>query len=284
MSNDYKRTIEELVLRYTLEPSLRDVLVEGAHDCALLSWYAEKKQLPISVYEISTVNVPQPYLGTYGNRGRVIAVARRLETELPPGQDPAVGLIDRDLDSIHQGVQETRLLWLTDYASIDCYSWSAGTLAKLFALVFQKEFPGGLQDRMEAILRRVFLTRAARAIFAPELNWVTFTRCCTYADGLPHFDEANHEQRLYQQGRMDVIEPAREWVAANAAIQGDVRMFIHGHDAVELLSWIAQKLGVGAPISDARSISRALLACIEVADADTHPLWQRLHAWAKPSV
>lgn len=39
-----RRTIPELVARYILEPSLRDVYVEGSDDRALIKWFLEQHE------------------------------------------------------------------------------------------------------------------------------------------------------------------------------------------------------------------------------------------------
>ena len=48
-----RRTIAELVARYELEPTLRDVYVEGRFDSAVLTWlFRERGCVDAVVYEI----------------------------------------------------------------------------------------------------------------------------------------------------------------------------------------------------------------------------------------
>ncbi len=58
MDNE-RRTLEELVTRYQLEPELRDIYVEGKTDKILLEWFLEQKGVEnFAVYEIDTVEIP----------------------------------------------------------------------------------------------------------------------------------------------------------------------------------------------------------------------------------
>jgi hypothetical protein len=66
MSNE-RRTLEELVTRYQLEPGLRDIYVEGKTDKILLEWFLEQRGVKsFAVYEIDTVEIPAQKLFELG--------------------------------------------------------------------------------------------------------------------------------------------------------------------------------------------------------------------------
>ena len=78
-----RSTIRELISRYKLEPSLRDVYVEGSKDRSLLSWYcASNGMRDVSVREIDTVEVPSSLIVARGlrpgRRGAVITLGLEL--------------------------------------------------------------------------------------------------------------------------------------------------------------------------------------------------------------
>ena len=152
----YRRTIDELTARYLLEPTLRDLFVEGSADVALFSWYFHALGLKVSSYQIATVQVPSDILRIAGNRGRVVALAESLERVLPPENQAVRCVIDRDLDVIFKAIQESRLLWLTDYACIDSYVWTDSTIRKMFGLILRRNIGDDLKKAMSKVLRLVF--------------------------------------------------------------------------------------------------------------------------------
>jgi hypothetical protein len=58
MSPDDRRTIEELIARYELEPTLRDIYVEGYTDALFFRWFLQKSNATNAiVYEIDCVEI-----------------------------------------------------------------------------------------------------------------------------------------------------------------------------------------------------------------------------------
>ena len=100
---ELRREIGELVQRYTLEPTLKDVFVEGVLDASVLHWYLrESGKSEVIVYEISTVNVPSAILAkhglTSGEKQRVLALAKELLIYLV--NCPVLCVVDADLDRV----------------------------------------------------------------------------------------------------------------------------------------------------------------------------------------
>jgi len=83
MNSSERRTIDELVTRYMLEPSLRDIYVEGDFDQDIaercIRHTGQKDRI---VYHIETVDISRELLEaeglTNGNKQRLIALARLL--------------------------------------------------------------------------------------------------------------------------------------------------------------------------------------------------------------
>ena len=77
MNTDVRRTIEELAARYELEPTLRDVYVEGAFDATVIGWVLREARCHnAAVYGIDTVNIPVAISSRYGlaegSKGRIV--------------------------------------------------------------------------------------------------------------------------------------------------------------------------------------------------------------------
>ena len=50
MENEIRRTLDELVARYVLEPDLRDIYVEGKTDKLFLEWFLRIKFYYSEIY------------------------------------------------------------------------------------------------------------------------------------------------------------------------------------------------------------------------------------------
>ena len=96
-----RRTISELRARYDLEPSLRDIFVEGKFDQDVLSnCLRGPEHRDRMIYDIDSVDIPSELLGVHeltdGKKQRVIALARELAPL--PSKCLYRCLVDRDLD------------------------------------------------------------------------------------------------------------------------------------------------------------------------------------------
>ncbi len=99
-----RRTIDELVARYELEPELRDIYVEGHLDRSIIDWFLSRKNISdVKVYEIDTIEVPAELVEeksvATGNKGRVIALCCELQDRIRRTLS-VMCVIDRDFDHI----------------------------------------------------------------------------------------------------------------------------------------------------------------------------------------
>ena len=78
-----RRTLQELHAIHRFNEHLRDVIVEGISDKAIIEWFLEASgKENFEVYEVSSFEVDPQVVLSYGfqdnNRGRVIAIAYHL--------------------------------------------------------------------------------------------------------------------------------------------------------------------------------------------------------------
>ncbi len=100
-----RRLIHELVTMYKLEPKIRDVFVEGSLDRSLVDWFLSAGQVKdVSVREIDSIDVPTDLVEQAGfaknNRGRVLTLARELQSKLNAEASSIACIIDADFDYI----------------------------------------------------------------------------------------------------------------------------------------------------------------------------------------
>lgn len=134
-----RRTIEELVTLYQLEPEVRDIFVEGATDRNFLEWHlgdiADGNPL-VRAYAVSErVDFPDDLIIEQdmptGERNRVICLAKSIEIMIPNHRS-AIFIVDRDYASLDADAAPTiRGLTYTDFASMEAYAFNDRTLSKL---------------------------------------------------------------------------------------------------------------------------------------------------------
>ncbi len=143
MSSESLRRLEELQVLYELEPSLRDIVVEGRSDAELVRWYLNQKGLrSVKVFPIDDRAVVERDVvlragGEVGPRGRVLGLAvAASDWRL---SDPSLTcVIDADWDCLDD-VHEIEGLLRTDYGSLDGYLFQERPLQKLLDLVIQRD-------------------------------------------------------------------------------------------------------------------------------------------------
>ena len=126
MENEIRRTLDELVARYELEPDLRDIYVEGKTDKLFLEWFLRNRGIQnIVVYEIETVDISAEKLFELqlkdNNRSRVITLALYLQDKFPETTPHVICIADKDFDWLFDITYQCDLLFFTDYSCLEMY-------------------------------------------------------------------------------------------------------------------------------------------------------------------
>ncbi|WP_173046752.1 DUF4435 domain-containing protein [Nitrospira sp. KM1] len=285
MSYD-RRTLEEIIARYELEPTLRDIYVEGEFDAFLIRWVLHEVGIRDSfVYEIATVEVPSSLLSDLGvdnnNRGRVVALAHRIAHHLGSQNRQVTLVIDKDFDSLLGKSHNTDLLLVTDYSSMEMYFFNQWHIQKFLTLVLQE---GSLDvpillSHITSILEYLFLLRFANYVRRLNLQWMSFERCCTYETGGSeiHFDQEDFITRYLNKNsasanKNDILQTIEEY---KSRLSSDARLNAHGHDYYALMEWISKQLKPRC-FNNTQSFERAFTGCLEVGRVKNEPLFQKL--------
>ena len=288
--NSNRRSIEELVTRYLFHPELRDLYVEGDRDVGLFRWFLGTQSSNAAVvYSIETVDVPASKVSTFeldaeGNKMRVIALSLELDRLLPPDCRVAFCCVDKDFQDYDKIAIENRYLLFTDFSCLECYALSEGPLLRFCQMYLgMKVSPDDVTD-LVSILSLVFFVRYAKRKHAPNLHWFNdFTEFCKLdSDRNVTIDRQAYITRVVQTAHRKVTAEQVQTVIENlAGACADKRQAIHGHDLVQLISWLAQKRGLRRELSNAASLHRALLT--SMADATQlydHNLFKIVGFWA----
>ena len=273
-----RRSIEDIKTRYFVEPSLRDIYVEGDFDKrALNSWCEKKLEKNIVSYEIDSVDIPYEILEKYGltegNKQRVIALAKELE-ELQC--DNYKCLVDKVLDHWFDAIEDIPQLVWTDYSSLEMYFFSEQLIKVILVDISNSKIKNWPQFYVSFlnVLKQLYSIKLTDRSLGINGNWCDIKKSLSSPSDSLIFDYVSYiNKNLISFGLKsrngEFIRSFNEWLGK---LDCDPRLCIRGHDFVELMSSAVKEYKGMKSFQDAEALQRMLLAFID----DIELLIQRL--------
>lgn len=284
--DETRRTIAELVTRYQLEPSLRDVYVEGPFDASFIAWFLESGGISdVAVYAITTVDVPAGVLDkhglTLGEKQRLIAFAREIVAVLDDsGQVTCI--VDADLDYVFERVLAEHIVLLTDYPSIEAYLFQRELLAQWLSVTarLNRSKVSEVIDSLPTLLSRLFLARCASLSLGWRMTWISVDAGVNKTKHGYVFDSQQFIDRLLQRNgrttqRADFLT---EVEALRGRLRRDPRHAMHGHDFVDLLTIAVRRASRQRWLHSADAVLGSLAGAVRRESLENEPLFRALSA------
>lgn len=278
MSDLPRRTIEDIKTRYFVEPTLRDVYVEGYFDKLVLSSWCEKNaEKPFVPYEIDSIEIPFDILEkhglTEGNKQRVIALAKELE-ELEC--DNYRCLVDKDLDHWLNTIEcIPKLIW-TDFSSLEMYFFSEQLIRRILVDISNTKIINWNEfyTSFTSILKQLYCIKLCDNLLNINGSWCDIKKSLKSSKSTLVFDHLGYiNKNLISFGKAsiydDFINLFEEWIAK---LNCDPRLCIRGHDFVELMSRSIKEYKGLNNFQEAEALQRILLAFIDEIDSLIHQL------------
>ncbi|WP_373526159.1 hypothetical protein [Nostoc sp.] len=292
MEKEIRRTLDELVTRYELEPELCDIYVEGKTDKLLIEWFLDQKEHQgFAVYEIDTVEIPAQLLFELGLkdniRSRVIALALYIQDKLSENTLYLICIADKDFDRLFGKEYQCDLLLFTDYSCLEMYIFNKVVLDKYLRLGLRLSQPeaGEILNQVSKVLEDLFLIRATNEALELNMTWLKkFGDCCKLNknNNQIQFDlktfitkYLNSNGNRSQESRF--ITKLEELRAKELI---EIRYKIHGHDFTELLCWYIRPY-LREEIRNSYNseiLAGSLLGCIDAEKLAQEGLFQNLLA------
>lgn len=282
-SDPDRRTIDELLTLLTVEPTLRDIIVEGRSDAAVIRWYLRHHGLNAKVYAVDDrVSVPSDVVRELGldvnNRGEVIALAITVDQQLPYGRLTCIADSDfRILLESEKNTDGCTSLLFTDFAAMECYTLEPAVIDKLLRLVLGKSDEidaGELLDEMMGVLVDLFLVRAAIRLISPEDGLVgRFERSIKEDQGHFALDIDDLVRRSLPSNAAARKEVVDVYSDLKARIPTDKRCAVRGHDIGKVLIRVAR---INGKFADHGALESSLMGCLEASSLDTFPMFKKL--------
>jgi hypothetical protein len=250
MDEENRRTIEELITRYTFEPELRDLYVEGAIAKSTFDWYFKKLNCgTIAIFEIDSVKIPAGLVNSYGlepgNRAELIVLSVELERSLEKDVEYLLCVADSDFDLLLGHKYKSRYLLYSEYTSIDLCFCSEEAIENLFLLGIGRLLCAinTLLASFANVLQEVFLIRTANEKLGWKMRWIDFVSCCSIESNLVVFNRCKFIKRYLNNANRN--KEFEEFISVCKEIRSiNVKSFKHGirgHDFHELLGWYISK-------------------------------------------
>jgi hypothetical protein len=168
------QTLEELITRVELEPTMKDLYVEGPGDVAIMEAVLAHAGIKAKVYAVKERldirrDQVEEYSEDYGNRSLLVTAAAVLETRLGVAQTSVLCVIDSDWAHVIGPMPLRRsCLEMTDLPSIEHYFLAPSAFRRFLKQGLQR--PDAEPEKVKDLLTGGLLDIAAARIALENVN------------------------------------------------------------------------------------------------------------------
>lgn len=262
MSQDNRWSIQELLVRYDLEPELIDLFVEGTFDKEVLTQVCASKEQKRAIYEIDSVDIPASILTKHGlslgNKQRVIALSKELAGIAADAK--VVCLVDRDLDHWFVPIADTHRLRWTSFCSLECHFLTAETIRDIAVTTGRAKIKSFDQftASLLATIRALYAFRLSDRDLGLNLKWVALRKYLKRVEDSVVFDTSKYSTALLasnakSQKKAEFDSAAANWIKK---LNCDIRLSARGHDYTALLAWAILEFGGEKELANEVAVER----------------------------
>lgn len=237
-----RRKIDEIIVRYKLEPTLDDVYVEGSFDKRILDKAFKELSIVRPVYEIDTVDISDEMIAKYGltrgNKQEVLALCYELSL---PDTFAVTFFVDRDGDEYLGRMSETSGVVYSTHCDLEGAFFSSDIVHELVCDA------GGVKcdawpemySSIEQAVKSIFALRLA--LHESGFTVPNIQRSLSKSGAGIAIDVANLLQRcaLPSDEGKTIMNEAQAWKDKFDHLEA--RKFGRGHDYLQILEWVIKK-------------------------------------------
>ena len=293
MDLEYSRTVSEIIARYELEPTLRDIFVEGKTDKFFVEWVLEKsKNENVRVYEINDIVISDDEVFDLekslnkNNRQKAIKIAHIISKQIS-GCKSVIFIIDSDFDIVLKVHHNLDILFLTDYANLEMYLYNKKVIHK-FSKFYLRGFPKETEFIIEQIkptLQNLFLIRLTVYLLKWKLEHIPPTKLLEVENFKLRFNLEEFIKRYLNSNNLfHQIPMFKESLDRNRMLlTSNPKNQINGHDFINVLRTYIQKSIKSKKkfCDDYDIVCGALYNCLEFSDVADMPLISKIIDWLK---
>lgn len=256
-----RRHISELRSQYTLEPSLRDVYVEGPFDVDIVSAHVagpNRKVYPVDVVDVSSSIVYNHGL-TPGEKAELIVLMRELKCV----SHDVRFVIDKDTDHWFPPLEHGPGLRWTRWCSLELYFYDELQVRDLLTRAGRCKIAdwNAYWSDMRNALNDMYVMRLAARELGLAIKWIPINKYITCDKHSLKFRGAEYlSNQLQKDGcsaRISDFKSAQSsW---KQRLQCDAREAIRGHDFTSILALTVRKLGSATSLETPDGIERLMV-------------------------
>ncbi|MFC9478869.1 hypothetical protein [Streptomyces griseus] len=298
-----RRTVDELITLYTVEPEVRDIYTEGRSDKNFLQAHViDFTNNPLcTAYAVSDrVDIPDGVLIQagimVGARGRIQWLAEQLAARIP-NHDSVKLIADRDFASVGaDDSSDIHGLIYTDYSSMEAYALNESTISKLLGAALgvpQHVSAGKVLVAIKSTLVALFLIRlclreSKTGVRIPPKTLTKWDVDKHSKDSVIAAFRASLQTLSADERNGVTLESlVTRYEMYEEKVGGDVRNFSNGHDiSLAIILYLKTHCGhvfnsdVRRPFQSPKVFEVLLMSCIERRVLLKEPLFKELTTWA----
>lgn len=276
-------TIQDLIARAELEPTLVDIYVEGRRDAELVRLVLAEADIDATVFPISDrLDIRSeeigPYSEDYGNRSKLITAATQIDAALGASGHMYTFVADADWTSVigPQTVGDTSLL-LTDGPSVEHYFLESPSFQQVLSVGLERSecSASDVRKRLLGAMRDV----ASARLVLNQLNvscTAKFTALCVFDSDRSSANAVEIVRRSLAAASRSSEFSSRKIVDQIAVYRGWIEDASHagrGHDIAPILIKLLSLAGDFAKVPVVEAIMRSSVGVAELLEKQ---LFQKL--------
>lgn len=252
---ELRRTIDEVILLYQLEPYTKDLYVEGISDKLVIDRLLKKNDIDdVNVNHVHELNF-EAFFEQYpqmksNNRAKLLVLNEIIEKNVGSELEWVSIVVDKDFDEVDGDLKKGTYILYTDYCSIELYLFNSNVLDIFFKNVLHS-FPisgGATIDILTPPLVDKFFVRMVvhKLGGITKSQFTSFHRSIIVSKNPPavQFSPQEHIQKILNGAkRMAELKPCVQYFDEfKNSVKVGAKNSIRGHDFIDLFYLFVNKI------------------------------------------
>lgn len=288
------RRVDELIVAYKLEPSLKEIYVEGQRDKILIQDYTESINPQIVVFTITNIDFEDIDNSRFNlsieknNRNRLILLALIFGELSFDFMTNIMLIVDSDFDFLLGKEHVSKYMYYTDYTSLDLYLFNPLFLDRYFKHVIRDLTCETTQliNQMIPVLKLLFCIRTTNQVLNLRLTWLNPKKLLKLSNCNLHFNNVEFIKRyLNKNKKLRLLDKFNcELNKIENLELRNVKQGIHKKDFYNLLIYIIKNNSRRWDTFDREVLEGTLFFGLDLQYLDSCGLFKNIRTWCNSTI